>query len=429
MNIDEYYAALQKNRNILEERKNSLQHHGILGQKWGVRRFQNPDGSYTEAGLRRYGRTLNKESKKGGYRREQDIGEKTLPKGLKVYRTSLGDGNVDPNAVGVYITTNKADAKRVRGIVGWMAEQSGKSETDYSENSYTLTEDLKMPSQKEFRDVQHSVNPIEYRKSLEDYYAMQKAHEKEVESLQHWGIHGMRWGRRRYQNEDGSLTEEGRRRYGIMERREEYRSKERLEREKTRAQIKATRAEADAKIKIAQEQARANADMQARIARENAKAQAKVAKEQGKAQAKIAREQAKAEALKEEAKGKAVVETAKQDVAGIKAEAKEATKQKRIAAQVQIQDDRVRGIQNNMFRKLILGGAAVAGAAALIKIWRGSSINSSDFTKNAAIGEKIISSLEDENNFLKTQVSDLKSAVAKNGESAAQSIIEAFKNK
>ena len=27
-----------------------LAHHGIKGQKWGVRRFQNEDGSYTAAG-------------------------------------------------------------------------------------------------------------------------------------------------------------------------------------------------------------------------------------------------------------------------------------------------------------------------------------------------------------------------------------------
>lgn len=31
--------------------------------------------------------------------------------------------------------------------------------------------------------------------------------------LTHWGIHGMKWGIRRYQNEDGSLTPEGKRRY------------------------------------------------------------------------------------------------------------------------------------------------------------------------------------------------------------------------
>lgn len=32
-----------------------LYHHGILGQKWGVRRYQNDDGSLTAAGKNRYG--------------------------------------------------------------------------------------------------------------------------------------------------------------------------------------------------------------------------------------------------------------------------------------------------------------------------------------------------------------------------------------
>ena len=32
----------------------NLSHHGIKGQKWGVRRWQNADGSYNEAGERRY---------------------------------------------------------------------------------------------------------------------------------------------------------------------------------------------------------------------------------------------------------------------------------------------------------------------------------------------------------------------------------------
>lgn len=34
---------------------NELRHHGILGQKWGIRRFQNEDGTLTSAGRSRYG--------------------------------------------------------------------------------------------------------------------------------------------------------------------------------------------------------------------------------------------------------------------------------------------------------------------------------------------------------------------------------------
>lgn len=33
---------------------NELYHHGIKGQKWGVRRYQNADGSLTAAGKKRY---------------------------------------------------------------------------------------------------------------------------------------------------------------------------------------------------------------------------------------------------------------------------------------------------------------------------------------------------------------------------------------
>ena len=36
-------------------RDDYLMHHGIKGQKWGVRRYQNEDGSLTPEGLKRYG--------------------------------------------------------------------------------------------------------------------------------------------------------------------------------------------------------------------------------------------------------------------------------------------------------------------------------------------------------------------------------------
>lgn len=33
----------------------TLSHHGIKGQRWGIRRYQNPDGTWTTAGKERYG--------------------------------------------------------------------------------------------------------------------------------------------------------------------------------------------------------------------------------------------------------------------------------------------------------------------------------------------------------------------------------------
>lgn len=72
-----------------------LEHHGIMGQKWGVRRYRNKDGSLTEAGKRRL--------------KAYDDHKKTAPKGPPIkkvmskgaaeeynrkYRTAEEEGNV-----------------------------------------------------------------------------------------------------------------------------------------------------------------------------------------------------------------------------------------------------------------------------------------------------------------------------------------------
>lgn len=41
-----------------------LYHYGIKGQKWGIRRYQNPDGTLTEEGKKRYGTAENLNEKR-----------------------------------------------------------------------------------------------------------------------------------------------------------------------------------------------------------------------------------------------------------------------------------------------------------------------------------------------------------------------------
>ena len=50
---------------------NELYHHGIKGQKWGVRRYQNPDGSLTPAGRKRLQKEASNYYKKEADNREQ----------------------------------------------------------------------------------------------------------------------------------------------------------------------------------------------------------------------------------------------------------------------------------------------------------------------------------------------------------------------
>ena len=59
---------------------NELMHYGILGQKWGIRRYQNPDGTLTAAGRRRYGSVENL---------EQGITKKQGQKIEKVRKTAM----------------------------------------------------------------------------------------------------------------------------------------------------------------------------------------------------------------------------------------------------------------------------------------------------------------------------------------------------
>ena len=66
-----------------------LMHYGILGMKWGIRRYQNPDGSLTELGQRR----LDRKDSKWAHRREEKIYNQTYRKSRREMNRFVRDLN------------------------------------------------------------------------------------------------------------------------------------------------------------------------------------------------------------------------------------------------------------------------------------------------------------------------------------------------
>lgn len=121
---------------------NELYHHGIKGQKWGIRRFQRKDGSLTADGLIRYAEESGKHIK------TNRDGTKTIPSGFIFNR--VGKSSLDVNQSGsLYVSYGKVDAARYVKQLG--PTLLGKLSKTAGENvqHITVKEKMKMPSDSE----------------------------------------------------------------------------------------------------------------------------------------------------------------------------------------------------------------------------------------------------------------------------------------
>lgn len=139
-----------------------LYHYNTKGAKWGVRRYQNYDGTLTELGKKRYAR----DAREKGYDKQDDGGKYYKTVGKKNRREDL---DVDADR---YV---KEDRERTKQLLDESANMSGKLKNiaDKSiKNNKIQKMDLSNMTDKEMRD---QINRAMLERQYNDMFAPRKS--------------------------------------------------------------------------------------------------------------------------------------------------------------------------------------------------------------------------------------------------------------